>query len=57
MNLMGVWMLIIFLVLSGLAGLKKVFIAEKVERRIAYFIYVLINTYTIYCLCHLIRLI
>ena len=57
MNLMGVWMLIIFLVLSVLAALKKVFIAEKVESRIAYFIYVLINTYTIYCLCHLMRLI
>lgn len=57
MNLMGVWMLIIFLVLSVLVALKKVFIAEKVECRIAYFIYVLINTYTIYCLCHLMRLI
>ena len=56
MNLMGVWMLIIHFVLSALAGLKKVFIAEKVESRIAYFIYVLINTYTIYCLCHLMRL-
>ncbi len=57
MNAAGVWLLIIFFAFYVSGYLRRVFIAEKVESRIACFIIFLIHSYTIYCLCNLMRLI